>query len=59
VPLFDRIVSLVMLLGLGGLIAARAFRAWADYRVQRRAVDLLVRSVTESEKQPKPRERRR
>jgi hypothetical protein len=57
-PAVDRIASVVTLVGLGGLLVLRAVRAWADYRVQRRAVDLLVRSVTEVER-PKPRERRR
>lgn len=57
VSLFDRIVA-VLVLGLtSGWIALRAVRAWADYRRQRRALDLLVRSMTEIE-QPS-RERRR
>ena len=56
VPLFDRIVA-VMVLGLtAGWLAWRAFGAWADYRRQRKALDLLVRSMTEIE-QPS-RERR-
>ena len=49
VPTFDRIASIVVLAVLGGAIVYRAFRAWADYRLQRRSVDLLVRSVTEIE----------
>jgi len=56
VPLFDKIVAIVVLTGLGGVLSIRAFRAWADYRLQRRSLDLLVRSVTEAE-QPE-RERR-
>lgn len=54
-PAFDRIVSVAVLVGFGGLLLARAIRAWADYRVQRRALDLLVRSVTEAEKPQKER----
>jgi len=56
-PLFDRIVSVVVLAALGGVVVYRAFRAWADYRLQRRSVDLLVRSVTEiehPEREPRP-----
>jgi hypothetical protein len=49
VPLFDKIVAVVALTGLGGVLSIRAFRAWADYRLQRRSLDLLVRSVTEAE----------
>lgn len=56
-PAFDRIVSVVVLVGFGGLLLVRAIRAWADYRVQRRAVELLVRSVTEAEKPYKERHR--
>ena len=52
-PAFDRIVSVVVLVGLGGLLLVRSIRAWADYRVQRRALELLVRSVTEAEKPQK------
>lgn len=52
-PAFDRIVSVVVLVLFGGLLGVRAIRAWADYRVQRRALDLLVRSVTEAEKPQK------
>ena len=55
-PLLDKIVAGIALGGLGGVLVLRAFRAWADYRLQRRSVDLLVRSVTEAE-QPE-RERR-
>lgn len=46
-PTFDRIVSAVVLSTTGGVLVVRAFRAWADYRLQRRSVDLLVRSMTE------------
>ena len=50
VPLLDRIVA-VLVLGLtAGWIAFRAVRAWADYRRQRRALDILVRSMTEIER---------
>jgi hypothetical protein len=52
-PAFDRIVSVLVLVGFGGFLGVRAFRAWADYRVQRRALDLLVRSVTDAEKPEK------
>lgn len=52
-PAFDRIVSVAVLVGFGGLLAVRAIRAWADYRIQRRELDLLVRSVTEAEKPQK------
>ena len=56
VPLLDRIVA-VLVLGLtAGWIALRAVRAWTDYRRQRRALDVLVRSMSEIE-QP-ARERR-
>jgi hypothetical protein len=48
-PAFDRIVSVAVLTGTGGVLVFRAFRAWADYRLQRRSVDLLVRSMTEIE----------
>ncbi len=49
VPIFDRIVAVAVLGLTAGWIALRAFRAWADYRRQRRALDLLVRSMTEIE----------
>ena len=45
----DRIVSVVVLTGTGGVLVFRAFRAWAEYRLQRRSVDLLVRSMSEIE----------
>ena len=48
-PLVDRIVAGAVLTGTGGLLAIRALRTWADFRRQRRAVDLLVRSMTEIE----------
>jgi hypothetical protein len=49
VPLLDRVVAVVVLGLTTGWIALRAVRAWADYRRQRRALDLLVRSMTEIE----------
>lgn len=49
-PAFDRIVSALVLAGTGGVLLLRAVRAWADYRLQRRSVDLLVRSMTEIER---------
>ena len=60
-PLIDRIVAGGVLGGIGGVLAWRGARAWADYRLQRRALALLVRSVTELERQegePKREERR-
>jgi hypothetical protein len=48
-PAFDWIVSVMVLAGLAGLLVVRALRAWADYRIQKRAVDLLVQSMTELE----------
>jgi len=57
VPLFDRIVAVVILGLTAGWIAFRAIRVWADYRRQRRALDLLVRSMTEIEqptREPRP-----
>jgi hypothetical protein len=56
-PAFDRIVAVFVLVAFGGLLLVRAIRAWADYRLQRRALDLLVRSVTEAEKPQKERRR--
>lgn len=50
VPIFDRIVAVVVLGLTAGWIALRAFIAWADYRRQRRALDVLVRSMTEIER---------
>jgi hypothetical protein len=55
-PLVDRIVATVFLGLLAGVLLVRATRAWADYRRQKRAVDLLVRSMTELEE---PRKERR
>jgi len=49
VPAFDRIASVVVLAALGGVLVFRAFRAWREYRLQRRELDLFVRSVTEIE----------
>jgi hypothetical protein len=51
-PLVDRIVSVAVLGVLAGTLVIRAVRAWSDYHRQRRALDLLVRSVTEIEEQP-------
>jgi hypothetical protein len=50
VPLLDRVVAVLVLGATVGWIALRAFRAWADYRRQRRALDLLVRSMSEIER---------
>ncbi len=55
-PLVDRIVATVFLGLLAGVLVVRAARVWADYGRQRRAVDLLVRSMTEIEE---PRKERR
>jgi hypothetical protein len=49
VPMLDRIVAVVLLGLLAGWLVVRAARAWSDYRRQRRALDLLVRSMTEIE----------
>lgn len=51
-PLFDRIVAVTVLGVLAGVLMIRAIHVWADYRRQRRALDLLLRSVTEIEKHP-------
>lgn len=48
-PLADRIVAVVVLGGTGGTVAFRSWRAWREYRIQRRALDILVRSMTEVE----------
>ena len=55
-PLLDRIVAIVVLSATLGVLAFRAYRMWVDFRIQRRAVELLVRSVTELER---PTEERR
>jgi hypothetical protein len=55
VPTFDRIAAVVVLAALGGVLVLRAFRAWAEYRLQRRSIDLLVRSVTEAEERERER----
>lgn len=47
--LVDRIAAIVFLGLLSGVLVVRAVRVWADYRRQRRAVDLLIRSMTELE----------
>ena len=54
-PLFDRIVAWIALGGTGGLIALRSAKAWLDFRRQRKALDLLVRSMTELERPAKER----
>jgi uncharacterized membrane protein len=46
-PLLDWIVAVVVLGGTGGVVAFRSWRAWREYQIQRRALDLLVRSMTE------------
>jgi uncharacterized membrane protein len=46
-PLADRIVAVVVLGGTGGTVAFRSWRAWREYRIQRRALELLVRAMTE------------
>lgn len=56
IPLFDRVVVIVLLGLLASALLVRAWRAWADYRRQQRALDLLVRSMTEIEE---PRKERR
>lgn len=48
-PLADRIVAVVVLGGTGGTVAFWSWRAWREYRIQRRALDILVRSMTEVE----------
>jgi uncharacterized membrane protein len=48
-PLADRVVAIVVLGGTGGTVAFRSWRAWREYRIQRRALEILVRSMTEVE----------
>lgn len=57
-PLFDRIAAVAVLGVLAAALMIRALRVWADYRRQRRALDLLLRSVIEIEERP-TREHRR
>jgi hypothetical protein len=47
--LADQIVVVVVLGGAGGTVAFRSWRAWREYRIQRRELDILVRSMTEAE----------
>jgi hypothetical protein len=49
-PLLDRVVSGVVLGTGASMLALRALRAWREARVQRRAIDLLTRTVTELER---------
>jgi len=53
--LFDQIAAALVLTGTGGVVAWRAFRAWREFRMQRRALDLMVRSVTDAPKQERER----
>ena len=53
-PLIDRMLAAGALGGIGSALAWRAVRAWMDYRLQRRTLALLVRSVTELEKEDGP-----
>ena len=48
-PLTDQIIAIVVLGGAGGVLGFRSWRAWREYHIQRRALDLLVRSMTEVE----------
>ncbi|MGH2784466.1 MAG: hypothetical protein ACRDJ1_04350 [Actinomycetota bacterium] len=48
-PLADKIAAIVVLTGTGGAVALRSWRAWREYRFQRRALEILVRSMTEVE----------
>ena len=48
-PVVDRIVAIVVLGGTGGTVAWRSWRVWREFRIQRKALALLVRSVTEAE----------
>jgi hypothetical protein len=48
-PLADRVAAVVVLGGTGGAVASKSWRAWREYRIQRRALTLLIRSVTEAE----------
>lgn len=57
-PLFDRIAAVAVLGVLAAALMIRALRVWADYRRQRGALDLLLRSVIEIEERP-TREHRR
>ena len=48
-PLIDGIVAGIVLGATFGILVFRSLRMWADFRSQRRSVDLLVRTVTELE----------
>ncbi|MGH2793215.1 MAG: hypothetical protein ACRDKG_02820 [Actinomycetota bacterium] len=48
-PLLDQLAAVAMLGATGGVVAWRAWRAWRDFRVQRRALEILIRSVVDLE----------
>lgn len=45
--LADQIIVVVVLGGSSGTVAFRTWRAWREYRIQRRALDILLHSMTE------------
>lgn len=48
-PVPDQIAAVVVLGGTASVIAFRSWRALREYHIQRRALDILVRSMTEVE----------
>ena len=48
-PLVDRIAAVAVLGGTGGTVAWRAWRAWREFHIQRKALSLLVRSMTKAD----------
>ena len=45
----DPIAAVVVLGATGGTVAFWAWRAWREYHIQRKALAILVRSMTEVE----------
>lgn len=50
IPIFDRVVAVVILGLTASVLVVRAIGVWAEYRRQRRALELLVRSIIEIER---------
>ena len=46
-PIVDRIVAVAVLGTTGATVAWRAWKAWREFRIQRKALGLLVRSVSD------------
>lgn len=46
-PLVDRIAAVAVLGGTGGTVAWRSWKAWREFRIQRKALRLLVRAMTD------------